>query len=157
MKRAINQLVQEINQKRRELDDLLQSVPSEQWLEPLDSGGWNLKDTVAHIIWFEKEVTPVLQTHRFSTSDLWDLPPDERNHQIYLLNQHRPLDEVIAEAAETFGRFIDAVAALDDEDLQDSTRFVDMPPEWEPIQLIAVNSSIHYEEHIAVIKKWLNR
>jgi uncharacterized damage-inducible protein DinB len=153
----VNQILEEVKTKRAELDALLAGIPREHWLEPLEPGGWTLKDILAHITWYEREVIPAFETHRMIGSELWSLPLEERNREIYTLNKGRSLEEVQAEAKIVFERFIQAAEKLDDEDLTDPSRFEFMPSDWKPYMLITTNSGEHYEDHIEWIKEWVER
>lgn len=157
MGERVNQLLEQVIEKRAEWDTLLGQVVDADWLVPLEPGGWTLKDISAHVTWYEREVIPAFLTHVMEGSELWLLPLEERNQAIYALNKDRPLDEVRAEAAVLFERFIAAARALDDSDLEDPTHFQYMPLDWMPSGLITSNSLEHYEDHIAQVRAWLGR
>ena len=155
MGEQVNKLVLEIKSYRQAWDDLLVSIPLERWEEPLEPGGWSLKDITAHITWYEREVIPALLTHILEGSELWELPLEERNQAICEQNKSRPLAEVLAESREVFPRFLQAVSALEDADLDDPARFQYMPAEWKPVDLVTSNSTEHYEDHLAQVSAWL--
>lgn len=157
MGERVQQLLQQVIEKRAEWDALTAQVPAEKWLEPLQPGGWTLKDICAHVTWYEREVIPAFLTHVMEGSPLWLLPLEERNRAIYELNRDRSLEEVQAEAAMVFERFIDAARTLDDSDLDDPTHFKYMPLDWKPFMLITTNSLEHYEDHIAMVRAWLQK
>jgi hypothetical protein len=118
-------------------------------------GEWTLKDVIAHVAWYEMQMTEMLQTRTLEASELWGLDHEMRNAAIYEANRDRPLDEVLAEAAKAYHDLEALVVALDDEDLNNPTCFADMPDEWEPWRIIASNSYGHYQEHIPDIRAWL--
>lgn len=155
MGEQVNQLLQKVTEKRTEWDALTAQVPDADWLQPLQPGGWTLKDISVHVTWYEREVIPAFLTHVMEGSELWLLPLEERNRAIYALNKDRPLDEVRAEAVEVFERFVAAARTLDDSDLDDPTHFQYMPVDWKPFMLITTNSLEHYEDHIAQVRAWL--
>ena len=157
MSSKIQELVEQIKSIRQAWDNQLAAIPLERWEEPREPGGWSLKDITAHITWYEREVIPALLTHVLKGSELWDLPLEERNWIIHNQNKNRSLAEVIAESKEVFPRFIQAVASLEDADLEDPSRFQFMPAEWRPVDLITSNSSEHYEDHIAQVRTWLQK
>ena len=151
----VKQLVENIISKRQAWDQMLAAIPLERWEEPLEPGGWSLKDLTAHITWYEREVIPALLTHVLEGSELWELPLEERNQAIYQHNKDRHLVEVLAESKKVFPRFVQAVSALEDDDLENPARFQYMPAEWKPVDLITSNSTEHYEDHLAQVHAWL--
>ncbi len=151
------QLVEEIISKRKAWDAVLADIPLERWEEPIEPGGWSLKDLTAHITWYEHEVIPALLTHVLEGSELWELPLEERNQAIFQQNKDRLLVDVLADSQEVFPRFVQAVAALEDADLEDPARFQYMPAEWKPVELVTSNSTEHYEDHTAQVRAWLAR
>ncbi len=151
----VKKLVEDIISKRQVLDNLLADIPLERLEEPLVPGGWSLKDITAHITWYEREVIPALLTRVLEGSELWELPLEERNQVIYQQNKDRLLADVLAEAKDVFPRFVQAVAALDDADLEDPARFQYMPAIWKPVDLITSNSTEHYVDHTPQVHTWL--
>lgn len=155
MGERVKQLLEEVAAKRSEWDALLAQVPPERWLEPLEPGGWSLKDLVAHVTWYEREVIPAFETHVLEGSPLWLLSLEERNQAIYNLNHDRDLQEVLAESRLVFPLFLAAAGQLEDADLDDPARFKYMPLDWKPVMLITTNSNEHYQDHIVQVKAWL--
>jgi len=125
-------------------------------LEPGLPGGWSVKDAIAHVNWYEREMVRLLEKPTLTRSELWELPTDERNLPIYERNKDRPLDEVLAESSQLFERLWALVSELLDEDLVDSSRFNQMLEEGEPWKVIASNTYEHYQQHIPDIRAWLS-
>ncbi len=44
-----------------------------------------------------------------------------------------------------------------DDELNDSSRFRDMPSDGQPWHIVAQNTYEHYREHAANVEKWLKR
>jgi hypothetical protein len=109
---------------------------------------WSAKDVVAHIAWYEREITGLIEAHALAGSEMWDLPLDERNEAIYQANRERSLQAVREEAAEVHARLLAALETLSDEDLNDPARFAGMPADWLPWQVIASDTFEHYREHL---------
>ena len=142
---------------RSELDAALALVNESQMTEPGVSGEMSVKDIIAHVTWYEREMVGVLEQRALVGSDLWDLPGDDRNAAILTLNRDRSLSDVREEAQQVFQRFITAVEMLDEDELNDPTRFRDMPADWIAWQLLAENSSEHYGHHAADIRNGLEK
>jgi len=117
--------------------------------------GWTVKDIVAHISWYEREMVGMLHAKALVGSELWNLPQDQRNSPIYEENKHRTLKDVLSESERVFQQLMEAFASLSEEDLHDPSRYQYMPADWVPWKVIAGNSFEHYHQHIPDIEHWL--
>ncbi len=112
------------------------------------NGTWSIKDIIAHISWYEREIIDVIQQRKLVGSPLWNLSTDERNAAIYKIIHDLPLKKVLDEAKTVFDELTAAVETLSDEDLINSSHFAEMPADWVPWQVIAGNSFEHYRQHL---------
>ncbi len=142
---------------RKQWDNLLAEIEESRMLEPMEEGGWSVKDTIVHNTWNEREMIGVCEQHALVGSELWNLPQDERNARPVEEKRDVPLDEILVESRQVYAQFFEAAQTLSDEDLNDARRFRDMPEDWVPWQLIAGCSFDHYPGHIAIIRRWLDR
>lgn len=149
--------IEAIRSGRKQWDDLLAEIDESRMLEPMEEGGWSVKDTIVHNTWNEREMIGVCQQRALVGSDLWNLPQDERNARPVEEKRDVPLSEILAESQQVYAQFFEAAQTLSDEDLNDARRFRDMPEDWVPWQLIAGSSFDHYPGHIAIIRRWLDR
>lgn len=149
--------LQTVKTTRSELDVALGRVDESRISEPGVSGQMSVKDIIAHIAWFEAEMVIVLGKRALAGSDLWNIPPDDRNAVIDEMNRGRSLEDIRQEAVQVYRQLIQALGTLQDEELNDPARFRGMPADWVPWQLLAENSSEHYEHHTADIRKWLEK
>ena len=140
---------------RAEWDRLIAEIPEKRMLEPALPGDWSIKDVIAHVNWYEREMVNVVENRALLGSHLWEFPADERNIPIYEQNKDLPLKQVLAEHSELFEQLWGLVSQLDDEDLVDASRFDQMPADWEPWRVIASNTYEHYQQHIPDIRAWL--
>jgi hypothetical protein len=120
-------------------------------------GQWSLKDVLAHITWFEKEMLGVLSNRALVGSTWWNLPQDERNRLIFGQNQARLLPEVRAEFDAVHAKLWVMLQDITDEELNDHSRFKEMPPEWIPGDVLSSNTYEHYQTHATAIHTWLGR
>jgi hypothetical protein len=111
----------------------------------------------AHITWFEREMVGMLQARALIGSDLWQLPPDQRNARIFDENRERSLHDVLAEAQQVHQQFLEGMEALAEDDLVDPHRFPGMPEDWQPWKVLAGNSNEHYRDHSRDVSTWLER
>ncbi len=111
-------------------------------------GAWTVKDIIAHVTWYDREMVDFLRSRTLAGSDWWNLPLDERNRLIYEQNHDRPLAEILAQNRQVYENLWHLAQQLDDKDLNDPARFKDMPLDWLPWEMIASNTFEHYLEHI---------
>jgi uncharacterized damage-inducible protein DinB len=137
--------------------DLIKNISPEEMVQPRLCGNWSLKDILAHIAWYEREMISLIKQHQLNGSKLWDLSTDERNKIIFEENRDRALRDIMTESRKVHADFIQALDNLSDDDLTDASHFKDMPGDWIPWKIIAENSSEHYRQHIPDIKSWLNK
>jgi uncharacterized damage-inducible protein DinB len=128
---------------------LLKDVPPDQMIKPGKKGNWSIKDTLAHIAWYEKEMIPLIHQHKLAGSPLWNMPTDQRNQIIFEQNRDRSLEDILDESKKIHTDFMQAVKTLSDTDLVDPSHFKDMPKDWTPWKIIAGNSFEHYLQHLA--------
>ena len=143
---------------RSEWDAMLAEVGTARMLEPgVTDEGWTVKDVVAHNTWNEREIVEMTRTHSMDTPDakLWLLSNDERNRAIYEMYRDKPLSQVLAEARQVYDDLVRQLERLSDDDLNDPTRFRDMPADWIPWQIIAGCTFRHYPDHVSDVKRWL--
>ncbi len=143
-----NEFLGRLQAARQKWEKFLAQVPADQFSSPINPGGWNLKDVVAHITWYDKEMVEVLRTRTLAGSDWWDLPLDDRNYRIYQQYRAQPLEEVLLHHRQAYADLWPLAQQLTDEDLNDPTHFKDMPADWKPWEMIASNTFDHYLEHM---------
>lgn len=149
------QLLEMIQASRADWETLVAGIPSAWMIEPGVAGEWSIKDIVAHIAWGERESIGVAHAHAVVGSELWKLSEDERSAAMFAQNRDRQLGDVLAESRQTFSRFLEAVAALSEEELNDPGRFAQMPAGWRPWRILFDPG--HYREHADGIRAWLDR
>ena len=144
---------------RSQWDDLIAQIDEQWMLEPGVEGIWSVKDIIAHILWNELEMVPLIQTRSLVGSDLWELPQDERNEAVYQLYRDTPLSDILSQEREAYAQLLQEARLLSDDELNDPHRFKDMPDSegWIPWRIIAGCSFRHYPDHMDSIKRWLNR
>jgi hypothetical protein len=146
-----------VRSRRQEWQALLAQVGEQRMMLPELSGGWTVKDVIAHITWYEKETVRLLRTRALRGSDLWELPTDERNIPIYEMNRERSLADVLNESDRVHSELVSLIEPLEEADLTDASRYAEMPPDWIPLAVFAGNTHEHYDDHIADIKDWLHQ
>ena len=143
--------------ERARWEALLAQVDEARMSEPGVAGEWSVKDIIAHVTWFEREMVGLLRERALAGSDLWNVKQDQRNAVIFQENRERPLADVLAEAQEVYRQLLPLLEALTDEELNDARHFRNMPTDWQPWDLIAGNIYDHYRAHIPSIEAWLEK
>ena len=140
---------------RRDWDNLLAQVDELKMLQTGVCGQWSVKDIIAHVTWYEREMEELLRTRKLAGSPLWELEPAERNEKIFRDNQFRSLDEVKQESLHVFGHLLTALEAAEPKELLNPDSIEGMPADWEPLEIIGMNTWAHYDHHAQQIKSFL--
>jgi hypothetical protein len=121
-----------VQTERANLIALLSRVDESDYFTPGVASHWTLKDVIAHITWYEREMIGVVSTRTLSGSEWWDLPLDARNAAIYELNRDKSLAVVLDEYKRVYDAFLACVQDLRDEDSLNANRFSGIPDGWVP-------------------------
>jgi hypothetical protein len=143
-----------LQQARAQWEAILVQINEQRMLQPGIVGTWSVKDLIAHVSWYEREMVSVIRLRVFTGSEWWALTTDERNAMIYQQNRQRPLQEIVDEGQRSYTELLEAVQSLSDEDLTDPRHFRDMPEDWVPWQIFAGNSFEHYQDHLPAMNTW---
>src|SRR5262245_35387217 len=138
----------DLDAERARWDAALAQVDEARLRQMSTAGEWSIKDLVAHVTWFEREMVNMLRKRALAGSDLWNLPQDERNAAIYAENRDRTPGEVLDEARRVYAELRELLTSVTSEDLADPGRFRDMPPTWIPWRVLAENTYEHYRDHL---------
>jgi hypothetical protein len=124
--------------------------------QPGAVGVWSVKDVLAHIAFWERYAVSILQAVAHGETPI--LPADDeterRNASVVAQYYQRSLAAVIADWQQAREDLLDALADLDNVDLNDPDRFP-----WSAgrslLDRIAGNSYDHEQEHIEQIREWM--
>lgn len=152
-------LIEQIRAARQRLEEVVASFSPDQMTRPGLSGGWSVKDILAHVAAWEGRMVGWLETAlQGETPQL--LPPgmtwadlDLWNEQTYREHRNRALDDVQAGFAASYPRALQSVEAMPEDDLIDPDRFawLEGHPLW---RLVAANTFEHYAEHEEALRIW---
>lgn len=148
-----------LRRERAAWDALLAEVSAlgeARMTEPGVNGEWSVKDIIAHVTWYEREMVGLLRTHALDGSSLWELAHDQRNTALFEQLRDQPLTNVQSDARQTFADLVALAEGLADADLHDASRYRNMPPDWIPWEVLAGNSYAHYPDHTPTIRAWLD-
>jgi hypothetical protein len=137
----------------RAWEELISRVPRTEMELPGFYGERTLKDVIAHISWYERQMVQILEARRFEGSPLWEKTLEERNAVIQEENRDRPLEDVLADSGRVHLRLVELLDGLSDDDLNDAAAFPGMSPEWAPWDVIASNTYEHYDGHAECVRE----
>ena len=152
---TVQKLIDTVQSERANWEAMLKQIDPDRLTLPSVAGSWSVKDIIAHIAWFEREMIDLIKGRALEGSELWNLPTDERNAAIYEENHELSLTQVMDESAQVFQQLLELLPTLSDEDLTTPGNFLNMPPDWHPGDIIAQNTYEHYQQHIPDLKRWI--
>ena len=114
-------LMKKMRYHRKRWDLTIKSVFEKQLENEPVSQKWYLRDVIAHLTWYEKELLEALEKQSQVDSEFWNMEVEKRNDMIYRKTQEHSLNEIIQESKRTFEELIDVVATISDEDLNSDT------------------------------------
>jgi hypothetical protein len=151
------ELLERIRADRQALDDLLASFSADEMTQPLLDDGWSLKDTMAHIVFWEQRMLAILgnaakgeKTPSLVQPEEGDTAIDRVNAEVYAAHQHRPLSEVHADYERSFADVLATLEMLPEETLFDPGGYSSVIGD-NVLYLIGGNTFGHYQEHIGFI------
>ncbi len=150
-----DEVITRVKTERSRWSDIIAQMDDGMMLKPGVEGHWSVKDVLAHVVWYEREIVGVLRARAFVGSDLWALPLDERNAGVYEETRNMTLEEVRAESARVFPQLWEQLEALPEDAYGNAACFPGMPAEWEPWFIIAGNTFNHYPDHTQSLKQLL--
>jgi 8-oxo-dGTP pyrophosphatase MutT (NUDIX family) len=161
-----SQLLETLKTKRHRWDMMLNAIDTTRMDEPGAAGHWSVKDIVSHVTayerWLVEWLTAALQNTFPVPSPLDDADIERRNAHVYELTHLLPVEQVLADARQTFEALLSIITALPEKyfsDPQSAEWF--MKPYWSKMKTVpdaVINlSSDHYEEHVPTIKEWIKK
>ena len=166
--RTKTQVLAAIRDEHTQMEELLAGLAESELTAPLLDAGWSVKDSLAHLVAWEKlmlgwvessmrGVQPVVYTPEFVAPD--DKAQEEAgprlNDHIFQENRERALDDVLADFRRTHEEVVKEIELLSEDDIFGPDRFP-----WRKgkplLTTIAGNTYGHYEEHIGWIRAGVN-
>ncbi|MFV2014088.1 MAG: ClbS/DfsB family four-helix bundle protein [Candidatus Heimdallarchaeota archaeon] len=147
------QVLIEISERKRSLlDKLMEKILEKNDLLTLVTDKWRVKDVMAHIFWYEKEIEKMIKLMTLEGSQYWLLPTHERNERIFQDYYNQSKKEMLKEYKESFSPMIDQLNQLSENAMIDPSLYNNMPPDWKPWKVFAGNMFKHYEDHITQLQ-----
>jgi len=110
---------------------------------------WSLKDTLAHLTYWEQYMLERVQRALLGETPRWVTDEEEtENAHVFERNKERPLARVLADMRRSLADVLEQVESMSDPDLTDPNRFAWMKgkPLWSYIANEAYGE--HYHDHL---------
>lgn len=149
------ELIDKIERAHSEWQSLLDEVGEARMTEPGVTGDWSVKDLIAHLSSWQQRVLDRMDTDQTGTPvEMVGRDVDEINAALYERNRDRPLEAALADADDTYSRFLERVQGLSEQQLFEPGHFA-FTKENPLYHWIAGDTFEHYDEHSATIRVWL--
>ncbi len=153
------ELLERMEVAHQDLVRVLASMNDNEKTAPILQDGWSVKDSLAHIVAWEKMTMDWLarslqgeEVRRFVPGFIYNSPDEQEpvmqalNQRLFEENKLRPLDEVMRDFRATHRQISEFVGDMSDADIFDPNRFA-----WRngspALDMIAGNTFEHYAEH----------
>lgn len=151
------ELARRIEEGHQAFVALLAPLSAAQMTTPTVNGTWSIKDNLAHLTAWHDYLTGVLRGVATGEQPPEFVPgattEDAQNEAVYQANRDRTLEDVRGGFDTSYQAVLAALAALDESALN-------RPAPWSASQnpvwgSVAGNTYDHYDEHGAIIRRWL--
>jgi uncharacterized damage-inducible protein DinB len=142
------EILEEIRATHQPLEALLTMPDDARMTQSGAMGEWSVKDTLAHITWWEQHLLRRMRTGR---DDVYDGAVDDRattdrtNAEVFAANRERPLGDVLAAFHASYQELLSALEGMSEDELA---------PE-EIYDAIRADTFGHYPEHTGALQAWL--
>ncbi len=140
-------LLKKMIYKRKHWDFTIDSIFAKQQENGPISQKWYLKDVIAHITWYEKELLDVLEKKSMAESEFWNMGIEERNDMIFNNTQNQTLNDLLIESKKTFDDLVGKIQTISDEDLNSDTYIKRKEGARITHDFIGGITFWHYEDH----------
>lgn len=147
MKLSKTTLLKKLKHNRKQWDSTIESVIIKQKENELVTKKWVLKDVVAHITWYEKELVDALEKKSIVNSKFWNMEVEPRNVEIFEDTQQYTLMDLIEESRKTFNELVKKIESLSDEQLNSENYIKQKEGTRVTHDYIGGITFWHYEEH----------
>lgn len=154
------ELLDVIRSARAALEGALARFDEEALVVATVTGDWTPKDTMAHVAYWEQSFLRWYEVGRRGEKPgrpeygvMWE-GLDDLNQEIVERSRARSLDEVRAEFAASHRAILDAVAAMDEDELFTVGHYA-WTGKHPLLTYLRGNTDEHYAEHAAELEAWL--
>jgi hypothetical protein len=160
--RTMEDLLKRIHDEASAIDRLIDPLTDEKLTQP-DSGGWSVKDNLAHLNEWNRYLLlaifqhqPAYQVFGIDKKEIQGMGEDEINAATFRKNKDLPSDQVIHQLRESIEKVNETLQKMDFQDLL-QPRYVDDPEQRPRLQWVIGNTYGHYREHRLRIQEHIAR
>lgn len=156
------QLLKDIYTERRRLEKNLAVLSAEDMLEPRVTGTWSVKDILAHLVAWERLFLDWYSTglhggvSETAPVGMCQKTIDALNQQIYLKNQWRSLEDILADFHTSYQEIVRVIEGIQEEEIFVQNRF-----HWTGKLVLADytagNTCNHYAWAKSQIRNWVRQ
>ena len=163
------ELLDQAERAHQDMMRFLAALSDEEKTAPILDEGWSIKDSLAHLIVWEKmtmdwigrsargeEVKRFIPGFIYETDDQRVPVMEKLNEHLYEESKRRPLDDVMQDFRATHRVMLNFIESLDERDIFDPDRFA-----WRKgspaFDALAGNTYEHYDEHKGWMAQGLKR
>jgi hypothetical protein len=154
------ELIEALEDSRQEFIEMLEELPDTLLTEPALAGGWSIKDTLAHLTYWEGQtVTLLFQVLRGvekpTTVHFGEESVDDINARWHQQSQTRSMEIIWNDFVGVRKQTIRRINEMNESDLTQASRFAWM--KGVPlIELVMSDTVEHEEEHADMVREWLD-
>lgn len=147
-------IIEMLDYERHKLNNIINTV---QTIDPQAqiTQRMNIKEILGHISWYEHQVYLTLLAQKKVSNPFQELNEEEKNDRISLLYKNETFNNVKKQSDHIFMKLMELLSMVTNEQLNNENLFKEGVIYSKPWQMLIENTFIHYEEHIAGIKRWL--
>lgn len=117
MKMKKKTLLKKLRYRRKHWDSIVDVIIKKGLEKEKISEKWYVKDAIAHITWYEKELIEALENKSIAESVFWNMSVEDRNDMIFDKTQDKTLDEILNESKSIFDALIIKIEMMSNEEL----------------------------------------
>ena len=155
------QLLEWITASRAELDAIISPISDAQMTAPGAEGELSVKDLLAHVSWWERRTLAALAyaargeaPSKLAAEGEGEAGVNRVNAETFTANRDRPLVDVRAEYTRSGRDLMAALEGYSEADLFGAAGLSKIL-EFPALDLIAGDTYLHYPDHVASIRGWL--
>ena len=117
MKITRSTLIKKMKHRRKQWDLTVESIVEKRLENDPISEKWILKDVIAHVAWYERELLDALEKKSTVNNRFWNMDVETRNAMIFDNTQNQTLSELLEDSRSIFDNLVKTIETLSDEEL----------------------------------------
>jgi len=147
MKMKKKTLLKKLRYRRKHWDSIVDVIIKKGLEKEKISEKWYVKDAIAHITWYEKELIEALENKSIAESVFWNMSVEDRNDMIFDKTQDKTLDEILNESKSIFDALIIKIEMMSNEELNSDVYIKRKSGTRVTWDFIGGITFWHYEDH----------